>query len=98
MGATSEAGTAYPSGASESTPVFSGVHVTRSLALCVSFVDRCLSFCPFSRGHLLSVLLLFTNSDYPFGIFTLLLQVTNHCYLNLSLNNYRTNYMIEIMN
>jgi len=28
-------------------PVFSGVRVTRSLVLCVCFVDRCLSFCPF---------------------------------------------------
>ena len=27
-----------------SPPVFSGVRVTRSLALCVCFVDRCLSF------------------------------------------------------
>ena len=32
-----------------SPPVFSGVRVNRSLALCVCFVDRCLSFCPF--GH-----------------------------------------------
>jgi hypothetical protein len=28
--------------------VFSGVRVTRSLVLCVMFVDRCLSFCPLS--------------------------------------------------
>ena len=34
-----------------SSPVFSGVRVTRSLALCVCFVDRCLSFCTFSFGH-----------------------------------------------
>ena len=34
-----------------SPPVFSGVHATRSLVLCVCFVDRCLSFCPFSFGH-----------------------------------------------
>jgi len=34
-----------------SPPVFSGVCVTRSLALCVCFVDRCLSFCTFSFGH-----------------------------------------------
>ena len=32
-------------------PVFSGVRVTRSLVLCVCFVDRCLSFCTFSLGH-----------------------------------------------
>jgi hypothetical protein len=44
----SGAGTAYPSGATEFTPVFSGVRVTRSLVLCVCFVDRYLSFCPFS--------------------------------------------------
>jgi hypothetical protein len=31
-----------------SRPVFSGVRVTRSLVLYVCFVDRCLSFCPFS--------------------------------------------------
>jgi len=34
-----------------SPPIFSGVRVTRSLVLCVYFVDRCLSFCPFSFGH-----------------------------------------------
>jgi hypothetical protein len=33
------------------TPVFTGVRVTRSLVLCVGFVDRCLSFCPFSFDH-----------------------------------------------
>ena len=27
-----------------------GVHVTRSFVLCVCFVDRCLSLCPFSFG------------------------------------------------
>jgi hypothetical protein len=50
-GATSGAGTAYPSGAHEFTPGFSGVRVARSLDLCVCFVDRCLSFCLFSFGH-----------------------------------------------
>jgi hypothetical protein len=47
----SRAGTVYPSGALEFTPVFSGVRATRSLVLCVCFVDRCLSLCPFSFGH-----------------------------------------------
>ena len=42
--ATSGAGTAYPSEASEITP---GFRVTR----CVCFVDRCLSFCTFLFGH-----------------------------------------------
>jgi hypothetical protein len=50
-----------------SPPVFNGVHVTRSLVLCVCFVDRCLSF----LAIVLSVLLRFTDSDYPFGIFKL---------------------------
>jgi hypothetical protein len=30
-----------------SPQVYSGVRVTRSLVLCVCFVDRCLSLCPF---------------------------------------------------
>ena len=34
-----------------SPPVFSGVRVTRSLVLCVCFVDRYLSLCTFSSGH-----------------------------------------------
>ena len=37
MGATSGAGTAYPSGAPEITPGFQWVRVARSLALCVIF-------------------------------------------------------------
>ena len=32
-------------------PVFSGVRVTRSLVLCVCFVDRCSTFCLFYFGH-----------------------------------------------
>jgi len=51
MGGTSGARAAYPFGTPEFTPVFSGVFVTRSLVLCVCFVDRCLSFCTFSFGH-----------------------------------------------
>jgi hypothetical protein len=34
-----------------SPPVICGIRVTRSLVLCVCFVDRCLSFCAFSFGH-----------------------------------------------
>jgi hypothetical protein len=40
-----------------SPPVFSGVRVTRSLVLCVCFVDPCLSFCAFRLAIVLSVLL-----------------------------------------
>jgi hypothetical protein len=35
-------------GGERSPSVFSGIRVTRSLALCVCFVDLCLSPCPFS--------------------------------------------------
>ena len=73
------AGTAYPSGAHEFTPVFSGVHNARSLVLCVCFVDRCLSFCPFfcwplyclSLFYLLLLITPMVSSDYPYGIFKL---------------------------
>ena len=34
-----------------SSPVFSGVRVTRCLVLCVCFVDRCFSFSPFYFVH-----------------------------------------------
>jgi hypothetical protein len=54
-----------------SPPVFSGVRVTRSLVLCVCFVDRCLSFCTFFLAIVSSVLLRLTDSDYHFGIFKL---------------------------
>ena len=43
-GATSGAGTAYPAVAPRFTPGFSGVRVTRSLVLCVCFLDLSLSF------------------------------------------------------
>ena len=56
--------------------VFSGVRVTRSLVLCVCFVDRCLSFCTFFLlAIVLYVFLQFTDSDYPFGIFKLFLTI-----------------------
>ena len=35
----------------DSLSVSSGARITRSLVLYVCFVDRCLSFCPFSFGH-----------------------------------------------
>ena len=47
-----------------SPPVFGRVRVTRSLVLCVCFVDRCLSFCTFSFGH--SVVC--SSSMYGFSI------------------------------
>ena len=52
-----------------SPSVFSGVRVTRSLVLYVCFVDRCYLFVLFLLAIVLSVLLRYTVSDYPFGIF-----------------------------
>jgi hypothetical protein len=67
---------AYPSGAPEFTPVFSGVRVTRSLVLYVCFVERCLSFCLLSLFFWPLCCLFFlrcVDSDCPFGIFKLFL-------------------------
>ena len=44
------------------------LYVTRSLVLCVYFVDRCLSFCTFSFGHCV-VCPLSSNSFY-YDLFT----------------------------
>ena len=74
-GSTSEAGIAYPSGASEFTSICSGVRVTRSVVLCVCFVDVVCPLVLFLLAIVLSVLLQFTNSDYPFGIFKLFLSL-----------------------
>jgi hypothetical protein len=46
-------------------PIFSRVRVTQSLILCVSFVDRNCLFVLFLLAIVLSVLLRFTDSDYP---------------------------------
>jgi hypothetical protein len=70
-----------------SPPVFSGVRVTRSLVLYVCFVDRCLSFCTFLLAIVLSVLLRYTDSDYPFGIFKLFLSLLKNWWLKLRILN-----------
>jgi hypothetical protein len=57
-----------------SPPVFIGVRVTRSLALYVCFVDHYLSFCNFSFGHCVVCSSSIYVSDYPFGIFKLVLN------------------------
>jgi hypothetical protein len=44
--------------------VISGVRVTRSLVLCVCFVDRCLSLCPFFLLIIVLSVLRCTDSDY----------------------------------
>jgi hypothetical protein len=69
-----------------SPPVFSWVRVTRSVILCVCFVDRCLSFCPFSFGHFVVCPSSIYGFWLPFGIFKLILNncasvLLNHNYL-----------------
>ena len=61
-----------------SPSVFSAVRVTRSLVLCVCFVDRCLSFCTFSfchcvRQHNIRILItLFVSSDSFYSSITVI--------------------------
>ena len=63
-GATSGAGTAYPSEHLSSPPVFSS---------CYSIFSFMCIFCPFSFGHCVVCRHWFTDSDYLFGIFKLFL-------------------------
>ena len=67
--AISWAGTAFPSGAPEFNPCFSGVRATWSLVLCVIFCRSL--FVLFRLAIVLSALLRFTDVDYPFGIYKL---------------------------
>jgi hypothetical protein len=65
----------FPEHMSSPSVLVGFVFVTRSLVLCVCFVDRCLSFCTFFLlAIVLSVLLRYTDSDYPFCIFKLFLD------------------------
>jgi hypothetical protein len=85
-GVTSGEGTAYPSGALEFTPRFLVGFVLLDLSF-VCFVDRCLSFCTFSFGHCVVCSSIYTDSDYPFGIFKLILAYIS-TFLLLSLGRY----------
>ena len=76
----SGARTAHPSGVSEFTTGFSGVRVAWIFVFYVAF---CTIFCLFV--FFLSVLLRFTDSDYPFGIFKLFLCVSPLTNINPSL-------------
>jgi hypothetical protein len=62
---------AYPSGALEFTPDFSGVCFTRSLVLCVFLVDCSFVLLSFFFWVIVLFVLRFTDSDYPFDIFKL---------------------------
>ena len=68
-----------------SPPVFSGVRVTRSLVLYVCFVDRCLSFCPFSFGHCV------VCSSSIYGFWLPLLVSSNSSYLFNMVEHYFLN-------
>ena len=59
-------------------PGFRGVPVAQSLASCVVFFRSLFVLCSLSLAIVLSVLLLFTYSDYPFDIFKLFLEHTTH--------------------
>jgi hypothetical protein len=50
-------------------PRFSGINVTRSLVLCICFVDRCLSLFCYCVVCLLLALYPFTSFAYHFGVF-----------------------------
>ena len=63
-----------------SPPVFSGVRVTRSLVLCVCFVDCCLSFVLFLLAIVLYVLLRYMDS----GIFKLFLYIFVYIHQHLT--------------
>jgi hypothetical protein len=63
--ATSGAGTAYLS-----TPGFSGIRIAQSLVFCVVFCRSLFVLLAIA----LYALLRFTVSDYPFGIFKLILK------------------------
>jgi hypothetical protein len=56
------------------SPMVLVVRVTRSLVLCVCFVDRFLSFCTFSFGHCVVYFLRYADSNYPFCIFKFFLH------------------------
>ena len=71
-----------------SVPVFSGVCVTRSLVLCVCFVDHCLSFCPFLSLCCLSFDLRIRITPFGFGILKLFLR---KAVINFSIGSYVKN-------
>jgi hypothetical protein len=51
--------------------------VLLDLVLCLCFVDRCLSCCPFSFGH--CVVCSSSYSDYSFGIFKVFFRFICSC-------------------
>ena len=81
INSTGGAGTTYPSGAPEFTPLFSEVCVDQSFVFCL-VVCRSL-FVLFLMAIMLSVLLRLADSDYAFGIF----KSISHGKINKVINN-----------
>jgi len=77
------AGTAHPSRAPEfiHCSYRSVVRVTRSLVLFVCFVDRCLSFCPFSFDHFVISLSSIYRLWLPLWYLQTLLTLCRNCVL-----------------
>jgi len=71
-----------------SSPVFSGVRVTRSLVLYVCFVDRCLSFCTFSFIHCVCSFSIYGLWLPLWYLQTLLVLLTIVLYVRLPLTTY----------
>jgi len=70
MGATYDAGTAYPSGEDDFTSDFRVIGVAQSLVFCVVFCRSSLS--------IVLYVLRFTASDYHFSIFKLFFNKIHH--------------------
>ena len=71
-------GTAYVFGAPESTPGFREVRVVWALAFCVMFCRSVFVLCHFPFDYflcVLSVILRYATSDYPFYVFKLFLAL-----------------------
>jgi hypothetical protein len=70
--------------------VISGVRVTRSLALCICFVDHCLFFCSFSFGHCVVC----SSSIYGFWLPLWYLQtLLTQCWLPISTKRTITSHL-----
>jgi hypothetical protein len=75
LGVISGAGTVHHSGAPEFTPNLQWGSSYSILIFCVMFCERLfVIYVPFLLSIVLSVLLLFTPSDYLFGVFSIFLD------------------------
>jgi hypothetical protein len=77
-----------------SPPVFSGVRVTRSLVLCVCFVDRCLSFCTFFYHCVVCSLI--SGFWLPFDIFKLFNNIINYTEMREECHNRGSNLCLSL--